>query len=147
MGNATNKCEFTIVNLYSRKSSRYGVLLALCMLLATLAAIFIKTGNRLVLPAVFGAVMAVLIILNYREIRKTSTLIVADDKLEYESEVLRPEDIERIELRARAMFIRRKTGGWSTLGLALKDREEFERLIPRMREFGRQHNIKVEVVR
>jgi hypothetical protein len=103
------------------------------MLLATLAAIFIKTGNRLVLPAVFGAVMAVLIILNYREIRKTATLIVADDKLEYESEVLRPEDIERIELRARAMFIRRKTGGWTTLGLALKDREEFERLIPRMR--------------
>jgi hypothetical protein len=45
------------------------------------------------------------------------------------------------------VYFRRKKSRWSNLVLALKDREVFERLIPLMREFGRIHNIKVEVVK
>jgi len=45
------------------------------------------------------------------------------------------------------MTINRNKDARSRLGLMLKDREEFERLIVRMREFGKQHNIKVEIVR
>ena len=147
MKHSSNKNEFTIINLYSRKNSRYGVWMAMCMVFASVATIFARSSLRFAAIAVFIVLMGVLLFLKVRENNRKSTLIVADDKLEYESEVLLPEEIARIELGSQTVFIQRNKGMRFNLNLALKDREEFERLIPRMREFGRLHNIKVEVVK
>ena len=73
--------------------------------------------------------------------------IVADDKLQHESQVLLPGEIVRIELHHQNVFIRRNKGWRSNLSLLLKNRDEIEPLTARLREFGSRHNIKVEVVK
>lgn len=144
---ARNKNEFTIINLYSRRNSRYGVWIAMCMVFGSVASIFVQSNLRFAAIAVFIVAMAVLLYLKVRENNRTSTLIVADDKLAYESDVLLPEEIARIECWPQTVVIKRNNGRRSHLTLALKDRDEFERLIPRMREFGRLHHIQVEVMK
>jgi hypothetical protein len=141
---SANKSEFTIINFHTWKNGLLLAGLPLCTVMSILGSRFLDPGYRHAVTAALIVVIVALVFLYVKESRRTSTLIVADDKLQHESEVLLPGEITRIELHHQNVFIRRK--GWRNLSLLLKNRDDLEPLTARLREFGSRHNIKVEVV-
>lgn len=143
---SANKREFIIINYYTWKNAFLLAGLPFCTVLSILAPRFLDSNYRHAVTAVLIVAIAALVFLYVKESRRTSKLIVADDKLQHESEVLLPDEIVRIVLYHQNVLIKRSKGWRSNLSLLLKNREDIEPLTAQLREFGSRHNIKVEVV-
>lgn len=84
---SANKSEFAIINFYTWKNGLLLAGLPLCTVMSILGSRFLDSSYRHAVTAALIVVIVALVFLYVKESRRTSTLIVADDKLQHEAEV------------------------------------------------------------